>query len=219
MKTIPVFLMVAAVAFVAGRHSHQTEVQAEEKGNLELPETRTCGDVNGDGRVNVSDVPHLIHFLFLGGEDLACEGPAPGFPGCVGDPARFISHGDGTVTDTCTGLMWQSSETDVNGDGRYRFDDDRLTFDQAAAFCEDLTFAGHDDWRLPTIEEIFTIINYLQENPAVYREHFESPGRENWALGGERHRQIVRFADAGSIDTRHQDGSTRFPFRAVRNAP
>jgi hypothetical protein len=30
---------------------------------------------------------------------------------------RFIDHGDGTVTDLCTGLMWQQDTADTDGDG------------------------------------------------------------------------------------------------------
>ena len=31
---------------------------------------------------------------------------------------RFVDNGDGTVTDSCTGLVWQKDTADVNGDGR-----------------------------------------------------------------------------------------------------
>lgn len=31
--------------------------------------------------------------------------------------SRFTDHGDGTVTDTCTELMWQKESADVNDHG------------------------------------------------------------------------------------------------------
>src|SRR4029434_10887832 len=31
---------------------------------------------------------------------------------------RYIDNGDGTVTDLCTGLMWQKDTADTNGDGK-----------------------------------------------------------------------------------------------------
>jgi hypothetical protein len=30
---------------------------------------------------------------------------------------RFRDNGDGTVTDACTGLMWQQRTADITGDG------------------------------------------------------------------------------------------------------
>jgi len=73
---------------------------------------------------------------------------------------RFIDHGDGTVTDTCTGLMWSRTTIDLTGDGRIRADPDRgladldtVTWDEAVAACEALTLAGRDGWRLPEISD------------------------------------------------------------------
>jgi len=34
---------------------------------------------------------------------------------------RFISNGDGTVTDTCTGLVWQQRTADLDGDGQVTY--------------------------------------------------------------------------------------------------
>ena len=41
--------------------------------------------------------------------------------GCAPDH-RFVDNGDGTVTDNCTGLMWQKDTADVNVDGLRRID-------------------------------------------------------------------------------------------------
>jgi len=45
--------------------------------------------------------------------------------------------------DPSTGLMWtvEDSGTDLN-------------WNQANAYCEELTLAGHSDWRLATLEEL-----------------------------------------------------------------
>jgi hypothetical protein len=57
----------------------------------------------------------------------------------------FSDHGDGTVNDTATGLMWQKDPADT------------FTWEQALAYCENLTLAGYDDWRLPTWKELLSI--------------------------------------------------------------
>ncbi len=57
-----------------------------------------------------------------GGGELSCSSPDfPGQDGFYGtgcqSEGRFTDNGDGTVTDACTGLMWQKANADANGDG------------------------------------------------------------------------------------------------------
>jgi hypothetical protein len=68
-------------------------------------------------------------------DDLGAEIPCddPRFPGQDGfhqagcrPEDRFIDHGDGTVTDLCTGLMWQQDTADTNGDGVVTTEDYRV---------------------------------------------------------------------------------------------
>jgi len=69
---------------------------------------------------------------------------------------RFIDNGNGTVTDTKTNLMWWKKGTDIAYD-----------WQQAVGYCKDLAFYGHSDWRLPTIEELFSIIDHGRHDPAI----------------------------------------------------
>ena len=39
---------------------------------------------------------------------------------------------------------------------------DRLTFAAAESFCAGLRTDGHDDWRLPTIQELLSLVNYTR---------------------------------------------------------
>jgi hypothetical protein len=58
---------------------------------------------------------------------------------------NFIDNGDDTVTDRATGLMWQWSSS-----SKY------VNYADAKAYVGGLNlqgFAGHSDWRLPTLEE------------------------------------------------------------------
>jgi len=69
---------------------------------------------------------------------------------------RFVDNEDGTVTDTCTGLMWQKDTPR-----------EIFTWAEALRHCEGLTLAGHSDWRLPNMLEIQTIIDYGRSMPAI----------------------------------------------------
>ncbi len=58
----------------------------------------------------------------------------------------YTDNGDGTVTDDNTGLMWQQTPPDH-----------KMTYDEAVDYVDSLTLGGYTDWRLPTIEESFTL--------------------------------------------------------------
>gem|GEM_PF-2805885 len=60
----------------------------------------------------------------------------------------YQDNGDGTVTDLVTGLMWKVKT------------DEGYTWNEASAYCEDLTLGGHADWRLPEIDELETLVDY-----------------------------------------------------------
>ncbi|NOQ26703.1 MAG: DUF1566 domain-containing protein [Bacteroidales bacterium] len=58
----------------------------------------------------------------------------------------YTDNGDGTITDNVTGLMW---EQDMG---------DKITYNNAFSKAETSTLAEHDDWRVPTIKEIYSLI-------------------------------------------------------------
>ncbi len=63
---------------------------------------------------------------------------------------RFIDNGDGTVTDSETGLAWCKTDS-------WAIAQDYLDFKEALAFVDDLNkkdFLGYHDWRIPEREEI-----------------------------------------------------------------
>ncbi len=64
----------------------------------------------------------------------------------VGNQPSYTDNGDGTITDNVTGLMW---EQDMG---------DKITYDEAFDKAESSILAGHDDWRVPTIKEIYSLI-------------------------------------------------------------
>ncbi len=73
----------------------------------------------------------------------------------------YADNGDGTVTDTSTGLMWQQQACSST-----------QTWEQALAYCEGLNLGGHTDWRLPTIKELRSLVDYSRYNPAINTTYF-----------------------------------------------
>jgi hypothetical protein len=70
------------------------------------------------------------------------------------------------VTDNVTGLMWQQSP-DTDGDGNIDAAD-KLSYDAAVAVAGTLNLGGYTDWRLPTIKELYSLIDFGGRDPSGY---------------------------------------------------
>ncbi len=83
-----------------------------------------------------------------------------------GHQPSYTDNGDGTVTDNVTGLMWQQSP-DTDGDGDIDAAD-KLTYAEAVAGAITITLGGYSDWRLPTIKELYSLIDFSGVDPSGY---------------------------------------------------
>ncbi|MCI5160735.1 MAG: DUF1566 domain-containing protein [Candidatus Electrothrix sp. AX5] len=72
--------------------------------------------------------------------------------------AQYIDHGDGTVTDTKTDLMWKRCSEGLSGDNCEDGKGERYTWDDAMQRFKNVEYAGSADWRLPTIDELKTLV-------------------------------------------------------------
>ncbi|MEA3427857.1 MAG: DUF1566 domain-containing protein [Thermodesulfobacteriota bacterium] len=82
---------------------------------------------------------------------------------------RFKNNGDDTVTDKLTELMWAQN---ANAEGT-------KTWAAALTYCKDLSLGGHDDWRLPNVKELTSLIDWAYYNPALSND----AGTGKWGTG------------------------------------
>jgi uncharacterized protein YjbI with pentapeptide repeats len=80
-------------------------------------------------------------------------------------------RGDKVVVDNATGLMWHQSGSD-----------DQVKWGEAKYWVEDLNsegYAGYQDWRLPTLEEVVSLIESSRKNRwlPTLEELLESSGK------------------------------------------
>ncbi|MBD3280422.1 DUF1566 domain-containing protein, partial [Candidatus Dojkabacteria bacterium] len=66
----------------------------------------------------------------------------------------YTDNGDGTVTDNVTGLMWQKDPGE------------KVEYRDAAAGADNFSLAGYDDWRVPTIKELYSLMNFEGQDPS-----------------------------------------------------
>ncbi|HBI14411.1 MAG TPA: hypothetical protein DDY20_02655 [Desulfobulbaceae bacterium] len=130
---------------------------------------------------------------------------------------RFVDNQDGTVTDTVTRLQWQQATADPSGDGT----PDAMTWEDALAYAENLSLAGHEDWRLPDFNELASVVDYSRYDPAIDNKAFPRTARppywssttlEAW---GETAWNMSFWS--GGYDSQYK--SYNLYMRAVRNHP
>ena len=88
----------------------------------------------------------------------------------------LIENGDGTVTDNTTGFMWQKILSTED-----------YTWENALAYCNGMTTAGYTDWRLPSIRELFSIVDYSRSSPSADSSYFTN-------LTSDWHRSSTTYA-------------------------
>ena len=76
----------------------------------------------------------------------------------------FADNGDGTISDHATGLMWckfdSGNELFSNLLNGFTNKNGSMNWKEALQFCENMNFAGYDDWRLPDAKELQSIVDY-----------------------------------------------------------
>ena len=80
------------------------------------------------------------------------------------NPPDLTDNGDGTVTDNLTGLLWEQ-KTEEN-------EPNILSYDDATAYCENLSLGNSDNWRVPTRKEYSTLLNLGRLSPSLDLTYF-----------------------------------------------
>ena len=77
----------------------------------------------------------------------------------------------GVTLDTGTSLLWQD-----NGDVKNKL----FTYEQAQVYCASLVLENHSDFRIPTVRELQTIVDYRNYNPAIFKGFLTPVSDEFW---------------------------------------
>ncbi|MBI4607178.1 MAG: DUF1566 domain-containing protein [Planctomycetes bacterium] len=141
----------------------------------------TYGDANGDGAADISDAVYILAWLFLGSGLEPCNVFLPMSPsGLPASFQRFKNNGNGTVTDWVTGLMWAQAPPAGTEE----------MFDWKGALAraknENTLGAPNDDWRLPNVAEMATLLVHGAEANEVNPPQFFPRGAFTVAAGSGR---------------------------------
>jgi hypothetical protein len=94
----------------------------------------------------------------------------------AGGPLSYLDNGDGTITDLNTLLMWEKKSNDgglhdVHKTFVWSSPATDTVWDWIDAINTEvgngIGFAGFNDWRLPNVRELLSIVDFGRSNPAV----------------------------------------------------
>jgi hypothetical protein len=85
-----------------------------------------------------------------------------GYNPAFGDTVRyaFQDNGDETITDLNTGLMWKKDESPA------------MNLADALKYCASLSLGAYDDWRLPNMKEIATLLDLSYRDSTWFHKAF-----------------------------------------------
>lgn len=155
----------------------------------------------------------LIEFQYWGNDSWGGK-TGSGAVRCVRDdtvtntPASFTDNGDGTVIDHHTSLVWQQATDNVQRD-----------WQEACDYCETLSLATAQDWRLPNIRELLSILDATQYKPAIDSVYFPNTNTDLYIssstmAGAPQHVWGIDFEDGFASG---RDKSLDYYVRCVRS--
>jgi len=130
--------------------------------------------------------------------------------GSISPPNRFTQNttqGEVVVIDSLTGLMWQHTTVSA------------ITWQEALAYCETLSYAGSDDWRLPNVNSLASMVDYARASPAsdfpnMPNQYFWSSSTSarttSWGMN------VAWYVDFDSGDVSSNFKSRNYDVRCVR---
>jgi len=121
----------------------------------------------------------------------------------------FTDNGNGTVSDSNTGLIWQKED-----------DNTTRTWESAITYCEGLSLGTYSDWRLPNIKELRSIVDTTTYIPAINSTYFPNTNSSDYWPSTTNARYstnvwVVHFVGGGVGDTTTSK-SNNYYVRCVR---
>ena len=140
--------------------SSEKDSKEEEASDGELQEevSEKEADITDTRSITYKIVDTNQSSYYNNSEEIGCPQSGEAFYGqdanYDGNQPSYADNGDGTITDLNTGLMWQKDPGQ------------KMTYQEAVSGAGTFNLAGYDDWRLPTIKELYSLILFSGTDPS-----------------------------------------------------
>jgi len=120
---------------------------------------------------------------------------------------RFVDNGNGTITDSDTGLIWQQAEVTS-----------RTNWEGALQYAAALTLGGQSDWRVPNIKELQSLNDETLVAPSISTTYFPGVTASRYWSGTSMHGSTNEawFLDCQYGVASYADKTTNLWVRCVR---
>ena len=135
--------------------------------------------------------------------------------------SRYSINGDGTATDLITGLMWRQCPEGLSGTDCSTGAAGTKVWGGTMKDAKTSTFAGYDDWRLPNIKELMTIVDFDSAGTTTNQATFPGVTMTVWTsspvIGGDASHSWMLHFGTGLITSKSRVNSKHARLQ-VRNA-
>ncbi len=117
----------------------------------------------------------------------------------------FTDNEDGTITDNRTDLMWQKGFSELAWNWEY-----------AHTYCEELELAGYNDWSLPDIDQLNSMMGVSFRYTGANPKYFDYPDDVGWFWSSTTDEEVAALAYAVYITNGYEDSNVKIFLSRVR---
>ncbi len=191
MKTIFKCLIVIFISLIVALMSCK---DGDDTGGVEVP----CVESTIPG-VSIADSGQSDDHISTFGEDSDYSKPyARSFNG----PEQYGSTDNYITVDNVTGLTWKTCSEGQTFDAASSSCTEtvlKLTWEDAGNACSSLgsaNYGGSSDWRLPSIYELITIVDFGTNRPAINETHFPGTPLEDTTEDAEKYKSTIYWSSS-----------------------
>jgi hypothetical protein len=119
--------------------------------------------------------------------------------------AGGFSRSNGVVSDNATNLEWQDDYSDNGGTIK------QSSWSDAISYCETLSLDSKNDWRLPNLNELTSLVDYTKFNPSIdviFQNTYSNYYWSSTSLSGSNGNAWIVYFYSGLQSYGHKNSST-----------